>query len=453
MATYTGKNKYTSTRILSNERMRYSTGAFRSDVDIDKPNVTNFTFAQRVFYGRVDPKMNSIVPKRGNMAFSQQSADDDGAMMFDFVKDAFHDMVSDFKRATSISAIPEDDNYLSGIRAFRGYSDPLEHYNKYIEDTMDLYIYDYLVAQKVSKNIMNFANFIDHFIPFAEKLGDRYPTSLTAWHRSRNSSMYYSGLVVDIAGLPYDDDQIKSEMFLNNKILPYYLNVAMSRGFYVSKHSPWTLVADIGNPVMKQYMANRGLVRNTQLFGGYYRSCYLIDQELLRRTFMNAYNRFKRLYPIEKESYVCRSGRLKSDIKKRRSASFNNFANHYSNLRFLKFYCKLRNIEEGKPHDAHQMKKMESTIRDLQKIFDTSRALGYINEEYRKLIKTKEGSLEYYKQRQAEKKMESEGSMQQQTRENQPSSFVGGPAEGGTTGGSGGATGGSGGSMGGGGGY
>ena len=180
---------------------------------------------------------------------------------------------------------------------------------------------------------------------------------------------------------------------------------------------------------------------------------YLIDQELLRRTFMNAYNRFKRLYPIEKESYVCRSGRLKSDIKKRRSASFNNFANHYSNLRFLKFYCKLRNIEEGKPHDAHQMKKMESTIRDLQKIFDTSRALGYINEEYRKLIKTKEGSLEYYKQRQAEKKMESEGSMQQQTRENQPSSFVGGPAEGGTTGGSGGATGGSGGSMGGGGGY
>ncbi len=100
---------------------------------------------------------------------------------------------------------------------------------------------------------------------------------------------------------------------------------------------------------------------------------------------------------------------------------------------------------------------MDTTIRDLQKIFDTSRALGYINEEYRKLIKTKEGSLAYYKQRLAE-----EGKWRQKVGcENEASGkpskaprFVGGTAEGGTTWRiGGGTTGGSGGGMGGGGGY
>mgnify|MGYP001296917571 CR=1 FL=1 len=159
MAIYTGKNSYKSTRILSNERMRYSAGALRTDAGIDKPNIGDFTFAQKVFYGRVDKQMNAVVPKRANLAFSQQSSDDEGALMFDFVKDAFEDMTSDFKRAVTLGAIPDDDLYLSGLRAFKGYSDPLEHYNKYLEETMDIYIYDYLVDQRVSKSVMNFANF------------------------------------------------------------------------------------------------------------------------------------------------------------------------------------------------------------------------------------------------------------------------------------------------------
>ncbi len=65
MATYTGKNNYTSTRILSNERTRYSTGALRSASGPDKPNVTNFTFAQEYFMAESIPRMNPIVPKKG----------------------------------------------------------------------------------------------------------------------------------------------------------------------------------------------------------------------------------------------------------------------------------------------------------------------------------------------------------------------------------------------------
>ena len=452
MATYTGKNSYTSTRILSNERTRYSTGALRSASGPDKPNIANFTFAQKVFYGRVNTEMNPVVPKKTKMLFSQQTGDENGAMMFDFVKDAFEDMTSDFKRAVTIGAITDSDNYLSGLRAFKGYSDPLEHYNKYLEETMDIYIYDYLVGQHMSKHVMNLANFIDHFLPFAEKLGYRYPTSLTAWHRSRNSSMYYSGLVVDVAGLPYDDDHLKSDNFLNNKIFPYYLNVALSRGFYVSKHSPWSLVADLGSPAMQRYMMERGIPSTQSFFTFNYNQCYLMDQKLLRRAMTNAYNRFARLYPIEKRSYVCRSGRLKSELKKRQRTSFDHFSKNYSDLKFLRFYCRLRNIEEDRPYDESQMKKMDTTIRDLQKIFDTSRALGYINEEYRKLVKTKEGSLSYYKNRLEERRIETENGIQSESsgRPSEGAGFGGGEQFGtDNTGGSGGGTGGTGGSGGG----
>ena len=96
-------------------------------------------------------------------------------------------------------------------------------------------------------------------------------------------------MAVDIAGLPYDDDYVKSTNFINNKILPYYLNVTLSHGFYVSKHSPWTLVADLGSPAMRNYMSRRGTPTVQAVFNKYYDQCFIIDQRLLRRTFANAY--------------------------------------------------------------------------------------------------------------------------------------------------------------------
>ena len=53
----------------------------------------------------------------------------------------------------------------------------------------------------------------------------------------------------------------------------------------------------------------------------------------------------------------------------------------------------IRYFEEDKPYPKPDFDKITKNAKNLQKVFDNSRAISYINEQYRSVYKTKPGGL------------------------------------------------------------
>ena len=66
MARFFGKNDTTQTRGLMGERSNYYTRAFERDPNdnLDIKPVVDFNFAERVYYGRVNPLSEPVYPDR-----------------------------------------------------------------------------------------------------------------------------------------------------------------------------------------------------------------------------------------------------------------------------------------------------------------------------------------------------------------------------------------------------
>ena len=62
MARFNGKNNTNQTKNLMAQRNNYNYGAYARDEDgLDIKPITDFNFAERVYYGRVDPALNPFI--------------------------------------------------------------------------------------------------------------------------------------------------------------------------------------------------------------------------------------------------------------------------------------------------------------------------------------------------------------------------------------------------------
>ena len=215
-----------------------------------------------------------------------------------FVAEALQDMMKDFEKAGLTQKLPKDEKYLHKITPLLGYVDPMELYQSHIDDLMTEYITNYIGANNIFKNILNFKSFLSNFISFIEEKKAPIPITLTSWQRSKNSSIFTSGIAVNLTALQMDDDLQKFD-FLSSKVFPYFKKVCVNRGFAISHNSPWVLVADLDSPRMKQYYP-LGVLTPAALFERFYTRTYNQDIDLFKNNIIRYYNRFVNLYPHEK---------------------------------------------------------------------------------------------------------------------------------------------------------
>ncbi len=113
MAKFYGKNDIESTKTLFNERAKYQLEAFPSRGGIGSQGVRNFNFVEDVLYGRVDTQLNTVHPKETYLKYINSNYEDSAPRRaLDFVVDAFHEVVNDFRQACNNNTIPTEDPYL-----------------------------------------------------------------------------------------------------------------------------------------------------------------------------------------------------------------------------------------------------------------------------------------------------------------------------------------------------
>jgi hypothetical protein len=402
MAKFKGKNSIRSTRYLAQQRANYRTQAFPENGGLGPEQVTDFTFAEKVLYGRVDRDLNAVIPLNEFIVpIASGRTNHPGAI--DFVADALTEMMIAFRLACRVGKIPDNDQYLSEIEVFRGYQSPMLSYEEHAKSVMSFYNLMFVGQDEMLDEIYDIKQYVAKLYDFTKQYARSLPLTLTGYQLSRESNIFTSGLAFDISGFVHDNDEIKEDLFLNNPTFQYYMNMAKQYGFSVSKNVPWVLVADLASPGMLRYKEAKGLSSINSIFSLRYQKTVELDISLLREFIYLSFNEFVTINPYTKILKVC-NGKTKSDIKRRYGISRDTMNSIINDNIIIELYLNIRNNEENRPLKESEINLISKNAKKIKDSLDIQNAIGYIEEQYRSIRIFKPGGLNSTVKKERQKK-------------------------------------------------
>lgn len=384
MTVYNGKNKIKSSIELAFERSK-----FRSERMTDDPEekvMKDFTLYENHHYGRIDELMNVIFLDKQNLKTIKSK--DNNITALNFVTDAFEKVQSRFKMALSVGNIPSTMKYLSAPKAHKGYEDPEVLYAEYIKSYFENFNNVFLKNQK----ILSFDDYYNKFYEYIQTMNIEYPITFTGFQRSKYSNIFTTGLAISIADLSIDEDQLKEDFFMDTSCFEFYKKVCLNNGFYISKNSPWILVANILSPSLLIYTKKYKLSTKKQIFFSNFNNCVKLDLNLMINNLLIYYNKFYNNKLYYKDIDIC-NNKIKSNIIYKNPINIEKIDKKYTEDYLFDLYITARNIEEYSPYNPSQLKQIIKNAKNFYNLLDNSEAIGYINNTFRKTYTNRHGGL------------------------------------------------------------
>ena len=101
------------------------------------------------------------------------------------------------------------------------------------------------------------------------KMTSIFPITFSGFQRSRQSTIFSSGLAIDIAGVSFSDDEQKQNLLFDSRSFEFYLALAKQYGFSVNKRNPGVLISDLASPVTSEYRNNYDLSTINLVFASF----------------------------------------------------------------------------------------------------------------------------------------------------------------------------------------
>ena len=363
------------------ERANFKLNAY----DDNKDQVVDFNFAEKNFYGRVNRQLDPVVP---NIEFIRTFHNQDFQIM-NFVGDQFKEFYIRYQNALSLSLINSEDPNLSEIVVKRAWRDPTMGYRSFMNSFMDNFLTEVLIPNE--KRINSFDDFLKIFEAHISNGHNSSKVTLSGYMKSKQSSIFESGLALQIADVKFGIDRQKEETILNSPNYEFFMNMAREFGFSVNLQNPSVLVSDLAHPTTTKFRERRNLFSVSAVFSTQYHRTYKFDFDLLSQYLMDTYNSFVYLKPNLKEVYICNNN-LKSKLSRR------NNINSIDYIIILLLYINIRNMEELFTFSKTEIKSIHSTSVRLFAI-QPEQAFKYIETQFRSRYNTKDGSLTYYKKK------------------------------------------------------
>ena len=398
MSRFKGKNSIRSTIVLAVNRSKYDIDAFPENGGLGPKQIVNFNFAERVMYGRTDVDLDVVVPNQEFLKAIVTQENQVPVTMMNFVGDAFLDFDRAFEYARNAGKIRRNDPFLSTIKVFKAYEDPENLYLEYLDSLFDKFNTIFLKPEKA----LDIKGYTDQFLLYIKQMAPQFPITYTAWNRSKESTMFASGLAISLSGLPIDDDEGKDAFILRDNF-GFYKNTCINFGFSIVKNSPWVIMADLGNPRMLAYMARYNISDARDVFSIQFNKTADSDIRLLKTNILNNYNFFAQRFLYEKDIGVCPTGKITVRNNFRSISNQQELNEKLKNEYWINFYNEARFYEEGMRFSVADKNKFSRNAKNLEKAFDMKRAIGYINEQYRSIYKSKRGGINDLLKRKSEK--------------------------------------------------
>lgn len=380
MSNFNGNNNSKSLKTAF-DRANYRLNAFKES----EIQVVDFHFAEKTFYGRVNRQLDPVIP---NEAFIRNFHNQDFRIM-NFVGDQFKEMYVRYQNALSLSLINGEDPNLSELSVTRGWSDPINEYSAFMSSFMNSFLEEIMIPNE--KKIDSFETLLKMFEGHVLNNDINSKITLSGFMKSRQSSIFNTGLALQVAPVGFANDATKENVILNSPNYAFFMNMAKQFGFSVNLQNPSVLVSDLAHPTTTQFRERYEMFTVSRIFEKQYLRTYNFDFDLLSQYLMDTYNSFVYLKPNLKKVYIC-NNKTKSNISRR-----NNIDSIDYNI-ILLLYIKIRNMEEIFPFSHSEMKSIHSTS---VRLFDITpeKSLEFIESQFRSRYNTKEGSLTYYKKK------------------------------------------------------
>ena len=389
MSKYFVEKNGESTRSLFLKKTIYSGAMARAGSN----NVVPINFAEKIYYGRLDRQFNVIMPRAGRLKKIPNSADPNRPQQVaDFVADMFQQMVLQFKKRAAQGKISSNQDFLSNLKVYKGYQDPVKEYNLYKN------IYFRNLKARISgtrSRFKNFDEFVELLMPILEVSLTEQPLTYTGFLKSKDCSVMNSGFAIEIANADYISDDGKIQQFVKNPNWKFFVNTCNSYGFMIDSNVPWRIIADIGTDEMIA-AAQKYSRQSFNVSGILLTSC--------TKASSRSYNTFKKdlfdLYNLVRpkrysEVVDCPDGGIVKKIVKTEELTYQQFIDRYPEEVFLKLYVKMR-IQEEMPDMSDGDK--EAAVRQQVALMKIDNSMTNLHENFESNInKTfdKRGSLSY----------------------------------------------------------
>tara|TARA_Y100000591_G_C21768503_1_gene664209 strand:- start:23 stop:1246 length:1224 start_codon:yes stop_codon:yes gene_type:complete len=379
-----------------NKKILYK-GKTREDT-LDYANLVDFNFGEKFFYGKVQRNFvpmyfDNEVIKLKTINSSVTNGQYFTAM--NFVADAFDKLAEQFQKGISSGQIYDNEEYLSQLKVFKAFTSPIAVYDQHLTNTTDALV-QRLIQDDIE--IRNFNDFLKHFKTFILKSTRDIPFTFSAFLKSKYCPMTVSGLVIEIADLDYFNDDVKVNLFYNNKNWKYFVNTCRSYGFMIDKNIPWRLVADISSQPMLEYATAYGLLNTDTILNTGFSRPEMFFLKDFRRYLLNTYNR------IVNDEYVilkqCNNF-ITQNYFKTEKYTIDQIFNLLNDVELLKLYAEIRFSEdpkhftEQKKHNimkeslvilnsAGSARSLEVFEKIINQPFDYRGSVSYLYNQYQK---------------------------------------------------------------------
>ena len=226
MARFYGDNDMESLIDLTYERLNYHKYAFPERNGAGPPGVKNYNIFEWGKFGRIDFEGDAIIVNPNSLKpLALANGDTYTLTAQNFVSDAFSDMRMHIRKSITLGTIRQNHPYIVPMSAKNAYTPPATLYDEYIMSIFDHYNETFLADKYYNIRVHTYSEYMKYLPVFMQTLGPEQPMTITGWQRSKNSSIYTSGLAIDIAGLSIASDQEKDEQFLMTEEFSYYLKL------------------------------------------------------------------------------------------------------------------------------------------------------------------------------------------------------------------------------------
>jgi hypothetical protein len=378
-----------STARLFNKRFMYKMRSKRSVAGAK--NIVDFTIGERKLYGKVNQLYRPMFVKYESRLkpLNWPGTDTDTQFFaFNFVADLFNEMVRDFQRCMAKGQISKTDPYLSNLKVYRAYENPMVAFTEYQN-----IFFNSIKRKFIDRSIMveDFDHFMKIFMSMASRVCKETPFTFTSYIKSDFNNIMTSGLAIELSDLSYVNDDEKIESFINSKNWAFFVNACNKYGFLIDYNVPWRIVCDLKAPEIQLAISNYYSSVNQVFDLGFSRTS-VEDVLMLPRILLQLYNTVK--VNKFKKQIIC-SGRVKDEVISPPSYTIQQILQEKGFNYFLKIYMKLRLAEENLPMPKEQEYFLLKDVIEYVNIRDDVLAVENYFERYLSLPFDKTYSYTY----------------------------------------------------------
>lgn len=307
------------------------------------------------YYGRVNQQGQAIFP-RENLLQGLYGAD--RYAVLSPVAEAYEDMMRFIEDRISSKGIIAEDSFIGDLVPRQGwYNINRQHYG-HLRALYSAFSNTFLPGIKTTE-VYSFDDFVLEFFGFMLLFKGAFRITRSGFILSKHSDVSMTGLAISHETEGYGDDNKKAG-WLEDKNYKYYSQTARAFGFFVDKHAPWRLIADVESDYMKQKVRSAGF-DDRDLIGAMHYRAIDTDVDFFKRTLVMFYNSIVNARPDVYE-YCIINGDTKVSIKSRLPVEESDLPGlGYPLARIKELYLKARVLERGKELEDD---RLESFVRN-----------------------------------------------------------------------------------------